>query len=395
MTEKQKEPQENWGFSTLAIHGGQAPDKETGAIMTPIYMSSTFVQEAPGKHKGYEYSRTANPTRTAYEDCLAQLEGGVRGFAFASGCAATTTVMHLLAQGSTVLACNDLYGGTVRLFNQVLSHRSLDFYYTDFTQIEKVKELLDSHKNTKMIWVESPSNPLLKLADITAISDLCKEKGVLLAVDNTFMSPFFQQPLRLGADIVVHSTTKFISGHSDVVGGAVIVKEADIAEKMAFLSNNIGAIASPFDSFMCLRSLKTLPLRMQAHAENAAAVASFLSEHPQVERILYPGLPSHPQHHLAKKQMSGMGGIVTFEFKSQDKQKIYSFLKSLKLFALAESLGGVESLVDSPALMTHASLNEEQQRQLGISPALIRLSVGIESQKDLIEDLKGAFSKCF
>ena len=359
--------------------------------MTPIYMSSTFVHESPGKHKGYEYSRTANPTRSTYERALAQLEGGPQAFAFAfaSGCAATTTVMHLLSKKGSVLACDDLYGGTVRLFNQVLSHRSLDFHYTDFTKTANVEEFLDNHKNIEMVWLESPSNPLLKLADIAAVSKLCRKRKILLAVDNTFMSPFFQRPLELGADIVVHSTTKFINGHSDVVGGAVIVKEKHLAEKMAFLINNIGAIASPFDSYMGLRSLKTLHLRMQAHEANAMAIASFLSEQPQVAQVIYPGLASHPQHTLAKKQMSGMGGIITFELKGKIPQ-VHRFLKTLRLFALAESLGGVESLVESPALMTHASLSEERRKQLGIGDSLIRLSVGIESKEDLIRDLEQA-----
>ena len=386
---KMRESEKEWGFETLAIHAGQAPDKETGAIMTPIYMSSTFVHEAPGKHKGYEYSRTANPTRTAYEDCFAQLEGGSKAFAFASGCAAMTTVMHLLPREGSVLACDDMYGGTVRLFNQVLSHRALKFHYADFTQIEKVKSALNDIENIEMVWLESPTNPMLKLADIAVIAKLCRDRGILLAVDNTFMSPFFQQPIQLGADIVVHSATKFINGHTDVVGGIVVVKEKSLAERMAFLVNSIGAIASPFDAYICMRSLKTLALRMRAHEENAFAIASFLSDHPKVQKVIYPGLPSHPQHALAKKQMSGMGGIITFELKS-NAQETYHFLSSLRLFALAESLGGVESLAESPALMTHAGLSKESRKQLGISDSLVRLSVGIENKKDLIEDLKKA-----
>ncbi len=379
-----------FGFETRAIHAGQEPDPSTGAIMTPVYLTSTYVQESPGKHKGYEYSRTKNPTRKAYEDCIANLEGGKFGFAFTSGCAASTTVLHLLKSGDHIVAGDDMYGGTFRLFDKVLRHNGLEFSYVDLTNPKNLEKALK--KNTKMVWIETPTNPMLKLSDIKKISDQARKAKAITAVDNTFMSPYFQKPLSLGADIVVHSTTKYIGGHSDMVGGAAICNSPDLAEKLAFLSNSMGGIASPFDSFIALRSLKTLPVRMKAHEENAMAVAKFLEDHKKVEKVIYPGLKSHPQHELAKKQMTGFGGMITFYLKG-GLDEARGFLESVRVFSLAESLGGVESLIEHPAIMTHASVPPENRKKLGISDNLVRLSVGIESQEDLINDLKSALSK--
>jgi cystathionine gamma-lyase len=375
-------------FETRAIHDGQTPDPSTGAIMTPVFLTSTFVQESPGVHMGYEYSRTQNPTRSAYEACLASLEGGQFGFACASGCAATTVVMSLLSSGDHVLAGDDMYGGTFRLFDKVLSHRGLSFSYVDLTRPELLEEYVLPH--TKLIWLETPTNPTLKLVDIRAISSWAHSKGILVVVDNTFMSPFFQKPLLLGADIVVHSTTKYIGGHSDMVGGAIVTKRSDLAEKLAFLSNSMGPIASPFDSFLALRSLKTLPLRMQRHGENALILARYLEASPYVDFVRYPGLESHPQYVLARDQMSGFGGMISFSLKGGLSQARL-FLESVKIFTLAESLGGVESLIEHPGIMTHASVPPERRESLGIHDALIRLSVGIEHSEDLLWDLKQAF----
>lgn len=378
------------GFSTRAIHAGQSPDPTTGAIMTPVYLTSTYVQESPGVHKGWEYSRTHNPTRKAFENCLADLESGTYGLAFASGCAATTTVLHMLQQGDHVIAGDDMYGGSFRLFDKVLRHNGLQFSYVDLTKVENFEKALTD--KTKLVWLETPTNPTLKLVDIKRISEIAKKRGVLVAVDNTFMSPYFQRPLELGADIVVHSVTKYIGGHSDVVGGAVVVNRDDLAQKLAFLSNSMGGIMSAFDAFMCLRSLKTLPLRMKAHAQNAQAVAEFLEAHPKVEKVIYPGLKSHPQYNLAKEQMQGPGGMITFHIKG-GLEAARKFLESVKIFALAESLGGVESLIEHPAIMTHASVPPENRKALGIDDSLIRLSVGVEDLEDLLADLKSAFAK--
>ncbi|WP_413289381.1 cystathionine gamma-synthase [Bdellovibrio sp. HCB337] len=378
------------GFATRAIHAGQEPDPTTGAIMTPVYMTSTYVQESPGVHKGWEYSRTHNPTRRAYENCMANLEGGQFGFAFASGCAATTTILHMLQQGDHVIAGDDMYGGTFRLFNRVLKNNGIDFSYPDLTNPENFTKALKP--NTKLVWLETPTNPTLKLVDIKKIAKAASEKGIITVVDNTFMSPYFQRPLTLGADIVVHSATKYIGGHSDVVGGIAVTNRADLAEKLAFLSNSMGGIQGPFDSFMCLRSLKTLPLRMKAHAHNAQAVAEFLESHPKVQKVIYPGLKSHPQHALAKEQMLGMGGMITFYIKG-GMDAARTFLENVRVFALAESLGGVESLIEHPAIMTHASVPPETRKQLGIDDSLIRLSVGVEDLEDLLADLKSAFDK--
>lgn len=387
---KQNKNMLEFKFSTRAIHAGQSPDPTTGAIMTPVYLTSTYVQESPGVHKGWEYSRTHNPTRKAYEDCIANLESGKYGFAFASGCAATTTVMHLLTSGDHVIAMDDMYGGTFRLFDKVLRHHGLEFSYADLTNSDNVEKSIKA--NTKMIWIETPTNPTLKLADIKKISEIAAKKNILVVVDNTFMSPYFQRPLELGANIVVHSATKYIGGHSDVVGGVAVTSDQKIAEKLAFLSNSMGGVQGAFDAFLALRSLKTLPLRMKAHAENAMKVAQYLEKHPQIERVIYPGLTSHPQHDLAKKQMSGFGGMITFFIKG-GLPAARKFLESVNVFSLAESLGGVESLIEHPAIMTHASVPAEQRKALGIDDSLIRLSVGVEDCDDLIQDLEQALAK--
>jgi cystathionine gamma-lyase len=377
-------------FSTRAIHAGQNPDPTTGAIMTPVYLTSTYVQESPGVHKGWEYSRTHNPTRKAYENCIANLESAKYGFAFASGCAAATTIMHMLKQGDHVVAMDDMYGGTFRLFDKVLRHQGLDFTFTDLTDVKNLEKSIKT--NTKLLWLETPTNPTLKLADIKTLSNIAKAKNIIVVVDNTFMSPYFQRPIELGADIVVHSATKYIGGHSDMVGGIAVTNDAKIAEKMAFLSNSMGGIQGPFDSFLALRSLKTLPIRMKAHAENAMKIAQFLETHPLVDKVVYPGLKSHPQYELAKAQMTGFGGMITFFIKGGfDAAK--KFLESVQVFALAESLGGVESLIEHPAIMTHASVPAEQRKILGIDDSLIRLSVGIEDCDDLLTDLKQAFAQ--
>ncbi len=377
-------------FATRAIHAGQNPDPTTGAIMTPVYLTSTYVQESPGVHKGWEYSRTHNPTRKAYENCIANLESAKYGFAFASGCAAATTIMHMLKQGDHVVAMDDMYGGTFRLFDKVLRHQGLDFTFTDLTDVKNLEKSIKP--NTKLLWLETPTNPTLKLADIKTLSKIAKAKNIIVVVDNTFMSPYFQRPIELGADIVVHSATKYIGGHSDMVGGIAVTNDAQIAEKLAFLSNSMGGIQGPFDSFLALRSLKTLPIRMKAHAENAMKIAQFLETHPLVDKVVYPGLKSHPQYELAQAQMAGFGGMITFFIKGGfDAAK--KFLESVQVFALAESLGGVESLIEHPAIMTHASVPAEQRKILGIDDSLIRLSVGIEDCDDLLTDLKQAFAQ--
>lgn len=377
-------------FSTRAIHVGQEADPTTGATIVPIYQTSTYTQEAIGQHKGYEYSRTHNPTRTALESCLASLENGKYGLAYASGCAATTNVMSLLKAGDHVVASDDLYGGTYRLFQKVLTNFGLEFTFVDMTNKDAVLEAIKP--NTKMMWIETPTNPLLKLCDIAMIAEIAKSKNVLLAVDNTFMSPYFQKPLDLGADLVVHSTTKYIGGHSDVVGGAVITSNDELLAKLRFNQNSMGAIPGPFDCWLTLRGLKTLSLRMREHNKNAMAIANFLVNHPKIEKVNYPGLESHPQHELAKKQMSGFGGMISFEVKGGlDAGKIIA--TSTKLFSLAESLGGVESLIGHPATMTHAAIPREERIKNGLNDGLIRISVGIEDEKDLIEDLEQALAK--
>ncbi len=379
-----------FGFSTRAIHAGQEPDPTTGAIMTPLYLTSTYVQSSPGVFKDYEYSRTSNPTRKAYEDCLASLEEGTTGFAFSSGCAAMTTTMHLLKNGDHVVAGDDMYGGTFRLFDKIIRKNGIDFSFVDLTDLSKLETYVND--KTKMIWIETPTNPMLKLVDIEAVCKFAKTKNILVVVDNTFMSPYFQKPLSLGADVALHSTTKFVGGHSDLVGGAVVVKSKELAEQYQFLTNSLGGIASPFDSFLSMRSLKTLSLRMEAHQKNGLAVAKFLSSHKKVEKVIYPGLETHPQYDLAQKQMSGFGGMMTFYLKS-DLSGAKKFLESVQIFSLAESLGGVESLVEHPAIMTHASVPAETRAQLGISDSLVRLSVGVEDIDDLIADLDNALSQ--
>jgi len=377
------------GFATRAIHAGQSPDPTTGAVMPPIYAVSTYAQESPGVHKGYEYSRTQNPTRMAWERCIADLEGGTQGYAFASGMAATATLLDLLDTGSHVLAMDDLYGGTFRLFERVRRRSAgLDFTFADLTDPQAAPAAI--RRETRMIWIESPTNPLLRLVDIAEITRVARKRGILTVVDNTFATPWIQRPLELGADIVMHSATKYLNGHSDMVGGVVVAGDPALAERIGFLQNAVGAVAGPFDSFLALRGLKTLPLRMRQSSESALAIARWLESHEQVERVLYPGLPSHPQHALAVRQMkNGHSGIVTFFLKG-GLSEARRFLERLELFTLAESLGGVESLVDHPAIMTHASVPPEARAKLGISDSLVRLSVGIEDTDDLIADLEQA-----
>ena len=376
-------------FATRAIHGGQTPDPSTGAVMPPIYATSTYVQKSPGVHQGYEYSRTQNPTRNAYERCIADLESGTHGFAFASGMAATATVLELIDSGSHVIAMDDLYGGTRRLFQRVRQRSAgLEFTFADLSDVKNVTASV--RPNTRLIWIETPSNPTLRLVDLAAVARFARERKLLTAVDNTFATPWSQRPLELGCDIVVHSATKFLNGHSDMVGGVAVVDEAELAERMGFLQNSIGAVGGPFDSFLALRGLKTLPLHMRQSSESALAIARRLEKHPRVERVLYPGLESHPQHALARRQMqNGFSGIVTF-FMRGGLEPARRFLERCEIFAIAESLGGVESLVDHPGIMTHASVPEDQRRALGISDGLIRLSVGIEDTDDLIADLEQA-----
>jgi cystathionine gamma-lyase len=381
---------EKLGLGTLAIHAGQEPDPSTGAIMTPIYATSTYVQESPGKHKGYEYSRTQNPTRMAYERCVAALEGGTAGFAFASGLAAAATVLDLLDSGSHVIAMDDLYGGSYRLFEKVRRRSAgLDFTFVDLNDAQALKGALKP--NTRMIWAETPTNPMLKLVDLEKMAGFAKKHGLILVVDNTFCSPMLQRPLERGADLVLHSATKYLNGHSDMVGGVVVAGNKALAEQMAFLQNSVGAVSGPFDAFLAMRGLKTLHLRMRAHCESAWELARWLEKHPAVERVIYPGLKSHPQHTLAKRQMDGFGGIISMEVKGGLK-KARRTLERCQLFALAESLGGVESLIEHPAIMTHASVPAANRKRLGISDGLIRLSVGVEDIDDLKRELEYALS---
>ena len=383
-----KDKRNKQGFSTKAIHSGQEPDPTTGAIVGPIYTSSTYVQDSPGEHKGYDYSRTINPTRRALEICIADLEEGGSGYAYASGMSAIATVLEILNSGDHVISMDDLYGGTYRLFENVRKRSAgLDFSFTDISILSNLESSLQ--ENSKMIWVESPSNPLLRIVDLKEVSKFAKDNGLITVCDNTFCSPYVQKPLTFGFDIVVHSATKYLNGHSDVIGGIVVCSEerADIKEKLDFLSNSIGSIMSPFDSFLVLRSLKTLAVRMEKHCENASRVATFLQNHKAVEEIYYPGLSSHPQHDLAKNQMKGFGGMITIVLKG-GLESAKSFLGRTKLFSLAESLGGVESLIEHPAIMTHASVPQNIREKLGIGDGLVRLSVGIESIDDLLQDLE-------
>lgn len=377
------------GFATRCIHAGQSPDPSTGAVMPPIYTTSTYAQSSPGVHKGYDYSRTKNPTRNAWERCIADLEGGVRGFAFASGMAATSTVVELLDAGSHIVATDDLYGGTFRLFERVRRRTAnLDITFADLSKPEALKAAV--RPDTKMIWIETPTNPTLRLVDIAQVAEFARKRGILTVVDNTFASPWIQRPLELGADLVVHSATKYLNGHSDMVGGVAVAANAELADKVGFLQNAVGGISGPFDSFLALRGLKTLPLRMRQSSESSLAIAQWLEKHPKVTRVLYPGLPSHPQHELAKRQMTrGFSGIVTF-FVKGGLDETRQFLERLRIFTIAESLGGVESLVDHPGLMTHASIPADKRKELGIDDSLVRLSVGIEDTDDLLADLREA-----
>jgi cystathionine gamma-lyase len=378
-------------FATQCIHAGQSPDPSTGAIMQPIYATSTYVQSSPGQHKGYEYSRTHNPTRGAYERCIAALESGTHGFAFGSGLAASSTVLELLDSGDHVVAMDDLYGGTFRLFERVRKRSAgLDFSFVDLSKPELLEAAI--RPNTKMVWIESPTNPMLKITDLSAIAAICKARGLISVVDNTFATPMLQRPLELGCDLVMHSATKYLNGHSDIVGGIVVTANPELAERMGFLQNAIGAIQGPFDSFLVLRGLKTLHLRVERSSDNALAIARHLQAHPAIEKVIYPGLPSHPQHELAKRQMGGrFGGIISAVVKG-GLEPARRMLERCELFALAESLGGVESLIEHPAIMTHASIPPAQRAALGISDGLIRLSVGVEDVRDLIAELDAALA---
>lgn len=378
-------------FATRAIHGGQAPEPATGAVMPPIFTSSTYIQESPGVHKGFEYSRSHNPTRFAWERAVANLESGTQGYAFASGMAATSTIMEVLNSGDHVIAMDDLYGGTFRLFDKVRGRSAgLQFSYVDLT--DEAAVLAAIQPNTKMIWIETPSNPMLKLVDIAAMVRIAKQHGIITVVDNTFATPYNQRPLELGVDIVMHSATKYLNGHSDMVGGiAVVGDNPELVEKMTFLQNAVGAIAGPFDSYLALRGVKTLALRMRHHNAAALEIAQWLNHHPAVEQVIYPGLPSHPQHQLAKQQMTGFGGMISILLKG-DLAKARRFLENIEIFALAESLGGVESLIEHPAIMTHASIPKENREKLGILDNFVRISVGIEDVQDLIKALDKALN---
>lgn len=375
-------------FDTKAIHAGQDPDPSTGAVTVPIYQTSTYVQEALGKHKGFEYARTKNPTRSALESCIASLEGGSHGVGFASGMAAITTLAMLLSAGDHTIVSDNTYGGTFRVFDKVMRKLGLEFSYVDTSDPELVRAAMKP--STKMIFIETPTNPVMRLTDISAMAEIAREQGVLVVVDNTFMSPYFQRPIEHGADAVVHSTTKYLNGHSDGVGGAVVVNDADLADRLYFLQNAAGAILSPMDSFLVLRGIKTLGVRMRQHDASGRRVASFLSEHPKVHTVYYPGLASHPQHELALRQMSGFGGMIAFETGSLDNAR--AVLEAVRVCALAESLGGVESLICHPASMTHASVPPADRERLGISDGMVRISVGIEDVDDIVEDLDQALS---
>ncbi len=376
-------------FSTRAIHAGQEPDPATGAVMTPIFQTSTYAQAGIGDNKGYEYSRTRNPTRSALETCIASLEDGKYGLAFASGMAAESAILNLLSTGDHLVACDDLYGGSYRIFERVMSRYKVETSYVPVDNTAAYERVI--RPNTKLIWLETPTNPLLNLADIAAVAAIAHRHNLLLVVDNTFASPYFQQPLKLGADIVVHSTTKYINGHSDVIGGALVTNNEEAYQSIKFYQNAAGAVPSPFDSWLTLRGIKTLAVRMRQHEENALAVANFLSEHPRVEKVYYPGLPTHPGHDLAKRQMSGFGGMVSFQFKG-DYDDVDKVVRRLKIFSFAESLGGVESLVCHPASMTHGSIPREIREARGLTDTLLRLSIGLEDSEDLLADLEQALA---
>lgn len=375
-------------FATKAIHAGIEPDPTTGAIMTPIYQTSTYVQESPGKHKGYEYSRTHNPTRTALQNALAALENGKHGICYASGLAATDAVLKLFRPGDEIIATNDIYGGTYRIMKKIYEPFGLVFHFVDMSDIGEIENVIS--EKTKMIWVETPTNPLLKIIDIEAVTAVCKQRGILSVVDNTFASPYLQNPLDQGADIVMHSVTKYLGGHSDTVMGALIVNNDELAKQLAFIQNASGAVPGPQDCFLVLRGIKTLHIRMQRHCENAKVVSLWLEDHPKVGKVYYPGLASHEGHILATRQMRGYGGIISFELKGDNYEQAVHVMESLKVFSLGESLGGVESLCTHPASMTHASIPKEEREKTGLKDTLIRLSVGIEDVEDLIEDLAQA-----
>ena len=377
-------------FSTMAIHEGQAPDAATGATVVPVYQTSTFTQQGIGEHKGFEYSRLSNPTRTALEVSLAALEHARYGLAFASGMAAEHAVFSLLNPGDHIVTVANVYGGTVRLFERLFSRYGITFSYVEGSDAQEFEGAIGS--NTKLIWLETPTNPLLTIVDIEAVAAIARERGVLLAVDNTFASPYFQRPLELGADIVVQSTTKYIAGHSDVIGGAVLLNDASIYEELRFFQNTIGAIPGPQDVWLTLRGVKTLAVRMRQHETNAFAVARFLQDHPRVSQVYFPGLPQHPNHEVARRQMSGFGGMVSFRLKEGNRESVNAFVKKLKVFSLADSLGGVESLVCFPMVMTHDAVPEKQRLELGITGDLLRLSIGIEGIDDLLADLKQALA---
>lgn len=376
-------------FNTKAIHGNQQNEPTTGAVMTPIFQTSTFAQKSPGVHSGYEYSRAANPTRTALENALASIENGSHGFAFGSGLAATDAVLKMLNPGDEIIAMDDLYGGSYRMFRQIYSKYNLKFHFVDMTNPENILEKLND--KTKLIWIETPTNPLMKIVDIQAICELVKGRNLLVAVDNTFASPYLQNPLDLGADIVMHSATKYLNGHSDVVAGALVVKDEELAEKFHFQLFAGGGILGPQDSYLVLRGIKTLHLRMQRHSENGQKVAEYLSKHEKVKDVFYPGLENHPSHEIAKKQMRDFGGMVSFNYKSGQKTDAVKFLENLKIITLAESLGGVESLANHPATMTHASIPADVRAKNGVTDDLVRLSIGVEDIDDLLNDLEQAF----
>ncbi|PUB31001.1 cystathionine gamma-lyase [Elizabethkingia sp. YR214] len=378
-------------FNTKVIHGNQHAEPHTGSVNVPVFLTSTFAQKSPGQLRaGYEYSRGANPTRQALEDALASIENGARGLAFGSGLAAIDCVLKLLNPGDEVIAVDDLYGGTYRMFTRLFEKYQLKFTFVNFDDVSKIAGLIND--KTKLIWLETPTNPLMKLVDIKAVANLIQGKDILLAVDNTFASPYLQQPLDLGADIIMHSATKYLGGHSDVVAGALVAKTEELGEKLHFIQFASGGILGPHDSYLVLRGIKTLALRMQRHSENGIRVAQFLEKHPAIEQVFYPGLESHPQHDLAKKQMKDFGGMVSFTFKSGKKEDSVKFLESLRVFTLAESLGGVESLANHPAMMTHASIPAEKRAELGITDDLVRLSAGIEDIEDLLQDLEQALN---
>lgn len=383
-------PEGRLGFGSRAIHAGQSPDPTTGAIMTPIYQTSTFVQDSPGSFKdGYDYARSKNPTRTALEENIASLEAGSEGICFSSGCASVATLIHILKSGDHVVLCDDVYGGTFRLFDKVFVQLGITYSLVDMTDLAKTEAAFTPE--TKLLWIETPTNPMLKVIDIAAVSALAKKRGVLVGVDNTFASPYLQTPLTLGADIVCHSSTKYLGGHSDVIGGVLVVKDKALAERIRFFQNAVGAVPAPLDCFLVLRSTKTLHVRMQRHCENAMKIAQYLEKHPKVEKVIYPGLASHPQHAIAAKQMKGFGGMISVILKG-DESTARRFLEKVSLFSLAESLGGVESLIEHPAIMTHASIPPENRKKLGILDTLVRLSVGIEDVDDLIQDLEQALA---